>query len=110
MKQEYKYQLQKLLLQHKELDISDQIDFDSQHLKADIEQYVKSVVSEMVNKDEKKKKMVDILPFMTDKDKFSTEIVVSKLRNVFTQRRNNYSDKNNTMRCKRNSRKNNSLL
>lgn len=63
-----------------------------QHLKADIDQFIKSVASEMVDKDDMKKKMVDkwsikpslaekmvdILSFMADRDEITTEAVVSQ--------------------------------
>lgn len=62
-----------------------------QHLKADIDQFIKSVASDMADKNDMKKemvgkwsikpslaeKMVDILSFMADKDEITTEAVVS---------------------------------
>ena len=63
-----------------------------QHLKTDIDQFIKSVASEMVDKDIMKKemvdkwsikpslaeKMVDILFFMADKNEITTEAIVSQ--------------------------------
>ena len=63
-----------------------------QHLKTDIDQFIKSVASEMVDKDIMKKemvdkwsikpslaeKMVDILFFMADKHEITTEAIVSQ--------------------------------
>ena len=62
------------------------------HLETDIDQFINSVASEMVNKDDMKKemvdkwsikpslaeKMVDILSFMADKDEITTEAIVSQ--------------------------------
>ena len=100
MTQENKYILLRLLQQHQELGISDQIDFEKFYLYSIIthstaiegstvtiasttEKMVdkQHVVTEMVDKWSIKpslaEKMVDILDFVADKDEFTTENIVS---------------------------------
>ena len=48
-----------------------------QHLKTDIDLFVKSVASSIFDKDVLKQEMVDILDFVADKDEFTTEMIVS---------------------------------
>ena len=47
------------------------------HLQNDIDQFIKSVASDMVDKQNLKQKMVDILEFVADKDQITTEEIVS---------------------------------
>ena len=48
-----------------------------QHPKADIDQFVKSVAEDVVDKSALKQKMVDILEFVANKNQFTTEEIVS---------------------------------
>ena len=89
MTQENKDRLLKLLQQHKELGISEQIDFDKFYLDSIISNSVSLVdddygtvidQSEVVKwsiKPSLAEKMVDILDFVADKDQITTEAIVS---------------------------------
>ena len=48
-----------------------------QHLASDIDQYTKTVMEEVVDKDDLKQKMVDILLFVADKEEITTENIVA---------------------------------
>ena len=89
MKQETKDILLRLLQQHKELGISDQIDFDKFYLDSIISNSVslvdddygtvidQSEVGKWSIKPSLAEKMVDILEFVADKDQITTEEIVS---------------------------------
>ncbi len=88
MNQEDKDILLRLLQQHKELGISEQIDFQRSYLDSVISNSValsdlepEPIAPEMVDKWSIKpslaEKMVDILEFVADKDEFTTEQIVS---------------------------------
>ncbi len=89
MKQENKDILLRLLKQHKALGISDQIDFEKSYLDSLVSNSVALVDSdygtvideEMVDKCSIKpsvaEKLVDILDFVTDKDRITTEAVIN---------------------------------
>lgn len=98
MTKEDKDILLRLLQQHKELDISEQIDYQKHYLDSLISNSValsdlspEPIDSEMVDKQELQKKMVDkwsikpslaeklidILEFVAEKDEFTTEQIVS---------------------------------
>ena len=89
MTQENKDLLTKLLQQHKELGISDQIDFDKFYLDSIISNSVslvdddygtvidQSEVGKWSIKPSLAEKMVDILEFVVDKDQITTEEIVS---------------------------------
>ena len=90
MTQENKDRLLRLLQQHKELGISEQIDFDKFYLDSIISNSVSLVdddygtvidQSEVGNwsvKPSMAEKMVDILEFVADKDQITTEEIVSQ--------------------------------
>ena len=48
-----------------------------QHLQTDIDQFIKSTNEKVVDKQDLKQKMVDILEFVVDKDLITTEEIVS---------------------------------
>ena len=89
MTQENKDLLLKLLQQHKELGISEQIDFDKFYLDSVISNSVslvdddygtvidQSEVGKWSVKPSLAEKMVDILEFVADKDQITTEAIVS---------------------------------
>ena len=89
MTQENKDRLLRLLQQHKELGISEQIDFDKFYLDSVISNSVslvdddygtvidQSEVGKWSIKPSLAEKMVDILDFVDDKGEFSTETIVS---------------------------------
>ena len=89
MTQENKDRLLKLLQQHKELGISEQIDFDKFYLDSIISNSVslvdddygtvidQSEVGKWSIKPSLAEKMVDILEFVADKDQITTEAIVS---------------------------------
>ena len=89
MTKENKDLLMKLLQQHKELGISDQIDFDKFYLDSIISNSVslvdddygtvidQSEVGKWSIKPSLAEKLVDILDFVTDKDQITTEAIVS---------------------------------
>ena len=89
MTQENKDLLLKLLQQHKELGISEQIDFDKFYLDSIISNSVslvdddygtvidQSEVGKWSIKPSLAEKMVDILKFVADKDQITTEAIVS---------------------------------
>ena len=89
MTQENKDLLLKLFQQHKELGISEQIDFDKFYLDSIISNSVslvdddygtvidQSEVGKWSIKPSLTKKMVDILKFVADKDHITTEAIVS---------------------------------
>ena len=89
MKQENKDRLLKLLQQHKELGISEQIDFDKFYLDSIISNSVslvdddygtvidQSEVGKWSIKPSLAEKMVDILEFVAEKDQITTEAIVS---------------------------------
>ena len=89
MTQENKDLLLKLLQQHKELGISEQIDFDKFYLDSIISNSVslvdddygtvidQSEVGKWSIKPSLAEKMVDILGFVADKDQITTEAIVS---------------------------------
>ena len=89
MTQENKDLLLKLLQQHKELGISEQIDFDKFYLDSIISNSVslvdddygtvidQSEVGKWSIKSSLAEKMVDILGFVADKDQITTEAIVS---------------------------------
>ena len=89
MTQENKDLLLKLLQQHKELGISEQIDFDKFYLDSIISNSVslvdddygtvidQSEVGKWSIKPSLAEKMVDILEFVADKDQITTEAIVS---------------------------------
>ena len=89
MKQEDKDLLLRLLQQHKELGISEQIDYQKFYLDSVISNSValsdlepEPIAPEMVDKWSIKpslaEKLVDILDFVVDKGEFTTEQIVSK--------------------------------
>ena len=74
----------RLLQQHKELGISEQIDYQKFYLDSLISNSValsdlspEPIETEMVDKQDLQKKMVDILDFVADKDEFTTEQIVN---------------------------------
>ena len=85
MTQENKDILLRLIDRHKALGIADQIDYN-------IDQFIKDVATEMVNKQDYKKEMVDkwsvkpsladkladILVYVADKDEIRTEMIVGE--------------------------------
>ena len=89
MTQENKDRLLRLLQQHKELGISEQIDFNKFHLDSIISNSVslvdddygtvidQSEVGKWSIKPSLAEKMVDILEFVADKDQITTEAIVS---------------------------------
>ena len=89
MTQENKDLLMKLLQQHKELGISEQIDFDKFYLESIISNSVslvddddgtvidQSELGKCTIKPSLAEKMVDILEFVADKDQITTEAIVS---------------------------------
>ena len=89
MTQENKDRLLRLLQQHKELGISEQIDFDKFYLDSIISNSVslvdddygtvidQSEVGKWSIKPSLAEKMVDILEFVADKDQITTEAIVS---------------------------------
>ena len=89
MTQENKDRLLRLLQQHKELGISEQIDFDKFYLDSIISNSVslvdddygtvidQSEVGKWSIKPSLAEKMVDILEFVADKDQITTEVIVS---------------------------------
>ena len=89
MTQENKDKLLRLLQQHKELGISEQIDFDKFYLDSIISNSVslvdddygtvidQSEVGKWSIKPSLAEKMVDILEFVADKDRITTEAIVS---------------------------------
>ena len=89
MTEEDKDRLLRLLQQHKELGISDQIDFDKFYLDSIISNSVslvdddygtvidQSEVGKWSIKPSLAEKMVDILEFVADKDQITTEAIVS---------------------------------
>ena len=89
MTQENKDKLLRLLQQHKELGISEQIDFDKFYLDSIISNSVslvdddygtvidQSEVGKWSIKPSLAEKMVDILDFVADKDQITTEAIVS---------------------------------
>ena len=88
MKKENRDLLMRLLQQHKELGISEQIDFDKSYMDSLIANSVAlsnpfpdPIEEEMVDKWSIKpslaEKMVDILEFVADKDQITTEEIVS---------------------------------
>ena len=89
MTQENKDRLLRLLQQHKELGISEQIDFDKFYLDSIISNSVslvdddygtvidQSEVGKWSIKPSLAEKMVDILEFVADKDQITTESIVS---------------------------------
>ena len=89
MTQENKDRLLRLLQQHKELGISEQIDFDKFYLYSIISNSVslvdddygtvidQSEVGKWSIKPSLAEKMVDILEFVADKDQITTEAIVS---------------------------------
>ena len=89
MTQENKDLLLRLLQQHKELGISEQIDFDKFYLNSIISNSVslvdddygtvidQSEVGKWSIKPSLAEKMVDILEFVADKDQITTEAIVS---------------------------------
>ncbi|MBO4907339.1 MAG: hypothetical protein IKZ61_02325 [Prevotella sp.] len=89
MTQENKDLLLKLLQQHKDLGISEQIDFDKFYLDSIISNSVslvdddygtvidQSEVGKWSIKSSLAEKMVDILEFVADKDQITTEAIVS---------------------------------
>ena len=89
MKQENKDLLLRLLQQHKELGISEQIDFDKFYLDSIISNSVslvdddygtvidQSEVGKWSIKPSLAEKMVDILEYVADKDQITTEAIVS---------------------------------
>ena len=89
MTQENKDLLLRLLQQHKELGISEQIDFDKFYLDSIISNSVslvdddygtvidQSEVGKWSIKPSLVEKMVDILEFVADKDQITTEVIVS---------------------------------
>ena len=89
MTQENKDRLLRLLQQHKELDISEQIGFDKFYLDSIISNSVslvdddygtvidQSEVGKWSIKPSLAEKMVDILEFVADKDQITTEAIVS---------------------------------
>ena len=89
MTQENKDLLLRLLQQHKELGISEQIDFDKFYLNSIISNSVslvdddygtvidQSELEKLAIKPSMAEKMVDILEFVADKDEFTTEQIIS---------------------------------